>query len=86
MPRNANPVVGNTILREVIGADFLGTHTSPNSRTASSFDLAKSCFFLFFPKLTTQEVKGDFAVTFLVTFLGADNSNTGRLVDETYRG
>lgn len=77
LPLFVETVVGDTVLREVVGTDFFGSH--PSANLGSSLIKRRLLSFLFkLPKFSAQNFKSQFSVLSLMAFLAAlDYSTAG---------
>ncbi len=79
MPRFVDAVVGDTILRIVVGADFFRTHASANG-AASVFDFFQAFLFSEFPNFGGQQLKSEFFVSDLGALVTGFDGDAGRNV------
>ena len=86
MPGEADPVVGDAILGEVVGTDFLGSGAATDRRATGGFELGDALLLLEFPQFGTEEIETDVTVALLVALLRGDGDDTGGFVDEADSG
>src|SRR3989344_1496854 len=86
MPADAYPMIRNAILREIVSADFFGTH----SKTDLAFARGSFFFHFFFQPLGensgAQNFHGSFAVLPLAAFILAGDYDAGRKMNNANRG
>src|SRR3989338_8519857 len=77
-------MVGNAVLREIVGADLLGAVATPDLAFALAGILGGFFFFFQLRKFGSQNLESLFPVCQLTSFVGGAHVNAGRLVDETH--
>ncbi len=82
LPGHADAVVGESILREIIGFDFFVAHAAADLSGSEGGDLILLFFDFGFPEFGAEEFHGDFPVLVLGAFgLGGDDDAGGFVLD-----
>ena len=79
-------VVGEAVLREVVGLDFLCSHAFSYSLRAAVREGSQALVLFRLPKFGAKQVEGNFFVSGLVAFFAHKNDNAGGFVGEADSG
>ncbi len=75
-------MIGDSVLGEVVGADFFGPGASSHGRAAGGLETGDALLFLDLPEFGAQVIETDLAVALLVALLGRNGGNPCGFMNE----